>query len=218
MAHLGWLILPPRLSQKRRGRNGIAVKSSFLPKRRGAYRSLGVTADREIHPRDHPFFSPIFHSSVKRTIVTHHPIPATRTITFAIPRFLGTETKRSCREIRSEILLSCWYLLIARDRFALLISPNEIFTALVYFQFNIYIYIEKSFLKSFWLKNQYFWVYYWSNTFNSSIGLNIFHIWRDEVFHSPIDSMNSKGKWSRNEIRYLRIGKETKEQHYYLKT
>ena len=125
MAHLGWLILPPRLSQKRRGRNGIAVKSSFLPKRRDAYRSLGVTADREIHPRDHPFFSPIFHSSVKRTIVTHHPIPATRTITFAIPRFLGTETKRSCREIRSEILLSCWYLLIARDRFALLISPMK---------------------------------------------------------------------------------------------
>lgn len=153
----------------------------------------------------------------ERSLLTD-PIPATRTITFAIPRFLGTETKRSCREIRSEILSSCWYLLIARDRFALLISPNEIFTALVYFQFNIYIYIEKSFLKSFWLKNQYFWVYYWSNTFNSSIGLNIFHIWRDEVFHSPIDSMNSKGKWSRNEIRYLRIGKETKEQHYYLKT
>lgn len=48
--------------------------------------------------------------------------------------------------------------------------------------------------------------------------MNIFHIWRDKVFHSPIDSMNSKGKWSRNEIRYLRIGKETKEQHYYSKT
>ena len=49
----------------------------------------------------------------ERSLLTD-PIPATRTITFAIPRFLGTETKRSCREIRSEILSSCWYLLIAR--------------------------------------------------------------------------------------------------------
>lgn len=67
--------------------------------------------------------------------LTHFPRPwnersllTDTRITFAIPCFLGTETKRSCREIRSEILLSCWYLLIARNRFALLISSNEIST------------------------------------------------------------------------------------------
>lgn len=108
------LILPPRLSQKRRGgdgRNGIAVKSSFLPKRR-AYRSLGVTTNRDPSARSLSLsLSPLLLLSIFHVRETNHRLftirsPGTR-ITFAIPRFLGTETKRSCREIRSEILLSC---------------------------------------------------------------------------------------------------------------
>lgn len=106
MAHLGWLILPPRLSQKRRGRNGIAVKSSFLPKRRGAYRSLGVTADREIHPRDHPFFLTHF-PFVRETNDRYSPIrsPLLEQSPSRSPAFL--EPRQSVRVARLDLRSFC---------------------------------------------------------------------------------------------------------------
>lgn len=149
------LILPPRLSQKRRGgdgRNGIAVKSSFLPKRR-AYRSLGVTTNRDPSARSLslslPFFSYPFSTSVKRTIGYSPSDPPVLESPLRSPAFL--EPRQSVRVARLDLRSFCraWYLLIARNRFALLISSNEISTALVYLEFN-----RKIFLETFPLKNR----------------------------------------------------------------
>lgn len=92
------LILPPRLSQKRRGRNGIAVKSSFPPKRR-AYRSLGVTTDRDPSTRS-PFFLPIFHvreTNDRRSPILESPLRS--------PAFL--EPRQSVRVARLDLRSFC---------------------------------------------------------------------------------------------------------------
>lgn len=141
--------------------------------------------------------------------LTHFPRPwnersslTDTRITFAIPCFLGTETKRSCREIRSEILLSCWYLLIARNRFALLISSNEISTCVSSIYIYVYTHRRKSFLENFLIEKCKDIFRYTDLTLDSMPLWAWFeyflHLarWRsmlEFVLHSPIDSMNSKG-------------------------
>lgn len=140
--------------------------------------------------------------------LTHFPRPwnersslTDTRITFAIPCFLGTETKRSCREIRSEILLSCWYLLIARNRFALLISSNEISTCVSSIYIYVYTHRRKSFLENFLIEKCKD-IFRYADLTLDSIPLwawfeYFLHLarWRsmlEFVLHSPIDSMNSK--------------------------
>lgn len=140
--------------------------------------------------------------------LTHFPRPwnersslTDTRITFAIPCFLGTETKRSCREIRSEILLSCWYLLIARNRFALLISSNEISTCVSSIYIYVYTHRRKSFLENFLIEKCKD-IFRYTDLTLDSIPLwawfeYFLHLarWRsmlEFVLHSPIDSMNSK--------------------------